>query len=107
MHLKTYGYQQWSFFSGNTGTAGTTQQYRGLQRSLLIQESGNKGTQLCLIKSPPSYFVPDEKKPGTIITSESTVLELLIPLSIVPCVFEISRVNKGERVVSIDRTSVI
>jgi hypothetical protein len=94
MHLKAYRYQQWWFFCGNTGTAGTTQQVRGLQRSLLRLESGNKGTQLCLIKSLPSSLVPDEKKPGTAITSESPVLELLIPLSSVPSDFEINRENK-------------
>jgi hypothetical protein len=87
---------QRSFSSGNTGTAGTIQQSRDIQRSLIRHESGNKGTQLCLIESPLPYLVPGEKKRGTNNTSARPGFWALIPHSRVPGNFEFSRVNKGE-----------
>jgi hypothetical protein len=84
-----------SFFSGNTGTAGTPQQCWGLQRSLIRHESGNKGTQLCLIERLPPYLVPAEKTRGTNNASERPGFWALIPHSRVPSDFEFSRVNKG------------
>ena len=84
-----------TIFSGNKGTAGTAQQSRGFQRSLIRHESGNKGTQLCLIESLPPYLVPAQKTPGTGCHAERPVLEPLYPRSRVPTDFEFSRVNKG------------
>lgn len=84
-----------TIFSGNKGTVGTAQQSRGFQRSLIRHESGNKGTQLCLIESLPPCLVPAQKTPGTSSHSERPVLEPLYPRSRVPTDFEFSRVNKG------------
>lgn len=95
MTLNLRSYQPMTFFSGNAGTAGTAQQSRGFQRSLIRHESGNKGTQLCLIESLPPYLVPAQKTPGTSSHSERPVLEPLYPRSRVPADFEFSRVNKG------------
>lgn len=95
MTLNLCSYRHSTFFSGNTGTTGTAQQSRGFQRSLIRHESGNKGTQLCLIESLPPYLVPAQKTPGTSSRSERPVLEPLYPRSRVPTDFEFSRVNKG------------
>lgn len=95
MTLNLCSYRHSTFFSGNTGTAGTAQQSRGFQRSLIRHESGNKGTQLCLIESLPPYLVPAQKTPGTSSHSGRPVLEPLYPRSRVPTDFEFSRVNKG------------
>lgn len=95
MMLNLCSYRHSTFFSGNTGTAGTAQQSRDFQRSLIRHESGNKGTQLCLIESLPPYLVPAQKTPGTSPHSERPVLEPLYPRSRVPTDFEFSRVNKG------------
>lgn len=95
MTLNLCSYRHSTFFSGNTGTAGTAQQSRGFQRSLIRHESGNKGTQLCLIESLPPCLVPAQKTPGTSSHSERPVLEPLYPRSRVPTDFEFSRVNKG------------
>lgn len=95
MTLNLRSYRHSTFFSGNTGTAGTAQQSRGFQRSLIRHESGNKGTQLCLIESLPPYLVPAQKTPGTSSHSGRPVLEPLCPRSRVPTEFEFSRVNKG------------
>lgn len=95
MTLNLCSYRHSTFFSGNTGTAGTAQQSRGFQRSLIRHESGNKGTQLCLIESLPPCLVPAQKTPGTGSHSERPVLEPLYPRSRVPTDFEFSRVNKG------------
>lgn len=95
MTLSQRNYRHLTFFSGNKGTAGTAQQSRGFQRSLIRHESGNKGTQLCLIESLPPCLVPAQKTPGTSSHSERPVLEPLYPRSRVPTDFEFSRVNKG------------
>lgn len=95
MTVNLSNYRLLTFFSGNAGTAGTAQQSRGFQRSLIRHESGNKGTQLCLIESLPPYLVPAQKTPGTSYHSERPVLEPLYPRSRVPTDFEFSRVNKG------------
>lgn len=95
MTLDLRSYRHSTFLTGNKGTAGTAQQSRGFQRSLIRHESGNKGTQLCLIESLPPYLVPAQKTPGTSSHSETPVLEPLYPRSRVPTDFEFSRVNKG------------
>lgn len=95
MKLDAQRYLPSALLSGNTGTAGTPPQRRSLQRSLIRLESGNKGTQLCLIRNLPAFLVPGEKTRGTINTSERPGFRALIPHSRVPGNFEFSRVNKG------------
>lgn len=87
-------YSVFVFSSGNAGTAGTSRLANGLQCSLIKHESGNKGTQLCLIKSLAPSSVPAQKIQGTSTSPESTDLEPLHPRSRVPADFEFSRVNK-------------
>lgn len=86
---------QLTIFSGNSGNAGTAQQKQGLQRSRYRNESGNKGTQLCLINRLISLPVPAEKTPGTSSHSVARILERLYPRSRVPAVFEFRRCNSG------------
>ena len=108
MTLCMRSYRNVTFFSGNAGTAGTTQLGRGSQRSLIRHESGNKGTQLCLIESLTPCLVPAQKTPGTSSHSERPILEPLHPRSRVPVDFEFSRVNKGGVcAVLVDRTKTI
>ena len=98
MTLNLSNYRHLTFFSGNAGTAGTAQQSRGFQRSLIRHESGNKGTQLCLIKSHTTLLVPAKKTQGTCSRCETPYLEPSYPRSRVPTDFEFSRVNKGRYV---------
>lgn len=80
---------------GNAGTAGTAQQWRGLERSLIRQKTGNMGTQLCLINSQPAPACSRKKTEGTSDTSESPVLERSCPSPRVPSESEFRRGNKG------------
>lgn len=95
MKLNLSSYQNLTFFSGNAGTAGTAQQNRGSQRSRIKHKSGNKGTQLCLIKSYTTLLVPAKKTQGTCSRCALPDLEPSYPRSRVPTDFEFSRVNKG------------
>ncbi|MCY1306431.1 hypothetical protein D9M70_562930 [compost metagenome] len=84
-----------AFFWWERGNAGTSQQRRGLQRSHLLQMSGNVGTQLCSINNQITVSVPTKKTLGTERTSETCMVTGLFPLGHVPTDFEIRRVNKG------------
>jgi hypothetical protein len=86
---------QLTIFSGNSGNAGTAQQKQGLQRSRYRNESGNKGTQLCLINRLISLPVPAQKTVGTGYRPVRPDLERLYPRSRVPTNFEFRRWNKG------------
>lgn len=95
MKLNLCSYPNFTLFSGNVGTAGTAQQNRGSQRSRIKHKSGNKGTQLRLIKSHTTLLVPAKKTQGTCSRCETPDLEPSHPRSRVPTDFEFSRVNKG------------
>ena len=95
MKLNLSSYPNFTLFSGNAGTAGTAQQNRGSQRSRIKHKSGNKGTQLCLIKSHTTLLVPAKKTQGTCSRCDPPDLEPSYPRSRVPADFKFSRVNKG------------
>lgn len=82
-------------FSGNSGNAGTAQQWRGLQRSHWIYRSGNVGTQIYLPIGPDPLPVPTKKTVGTKSNSETLVLERLVHWTHVPTHFAFSDTNKG------------
>lgn len=86
---------QLTIFSGNSGNAGTAQKQQGLQRSRYRNESGNKGTQLCLINRLPPLSVPAQKTVGTSFRPVRPDLERLCPRSRVPTNFEFRHWNKG------------
>lgn len=70
---------QLTIFSGNSGNAGTAQKQQSLQRSRYRNESGNKGTQLCLINRLPPPVCSRSKNGGNKLSACKARFRAVVP----------------------------